>query len=1341
VSGEVELGAANIIDGSEEIAIGGQTLVRGQDYQIFYDFGRVVFTDPAGLAQRYPNDAINISFEVAPLFNLAPTALYGAAGTWNAARDAVVNSSVIVQRQRSLANRPILGAEPTQTLIAQVDGSFARGLPRLTTWLDRLPGVETTNPSSISLRGEVAWSQPDPNTEGEVFLNDFENIEIAKRLSLFFRSWSLSSIPAESDLSILDFAQARWFTFASRSSEITPGVRGVDRLENKFVVRLEPRGETPAERERSWRSIHSVLSNTGEDVSRQEFIEFFVRGEEGTILVDLGTVAEDQLRVDEDSQPVGIGQLDSEESNPDSRDNNLDTNEDTGIDAVRGSDLEEVPGDDGNDDFDETLGLNQFPINPNGTENNTVLDTEDDNLNGLLDIREDLLRWVVDLSDSRYEVPGSRNRFGFRQIRLPLESADALVGSPDLRNARVLRMTFTGVDAATEFELALLEIVGSTWLERGIVDGQGVPIAGPDSDSLQVAAINDLENPDYRSPPGVVAERERADQIAGLVVPIREQSLELTYRNLPAAARGAIYRPLFDRESYIDYGSMRIWVQGREVSGGLQPSFFVAFGIDTLNVYEYVAPLRDGDWEEHVIDFDVFTELKRGLVDSLNAAEASVGERVSEDGRYRVRITTPSTPPPTISEVSQLTIGVENSAGDAVTGSFWIDEWRLTTPVRVGGVAGHIDARTRLADLAEVAVSYETRGARYRDIGAPRNNFETGYLDWSAQLHLEKFLPESWGMAVPMTYNHIDRRDEPLFRVGSDIEVRGQVEREAMSRTSDLDYVTLRAFRTRQSSNPFVAATLDRLEARLTWASDVLGSFDLDSDRGRWETWVGYRHGFRARGLPLGLGWLARLPWPGLIQKSNALQRLASADLNLVPANVALSAQTILEERDAVKTIGRSVELTADTTQQIVSNAQVAFQPFQSMRATVGWDNTRDLIFPETVVERGALGVDALRVQSLTFDWAPPVATWLVPRYTYSTNFNRNHTREASRSVDTLDLRDFAVTRSTTWRVDFMPTAIPAALGRVAATQDQAPWWARILEPVRFDRSSQEAVSYVQTAEDPGFGFAFGFGDLDDAVSVDPQNVATSDGWGVSTGLGLVRGLSLRTTYRENSTERRYFQGINSTRARTWPDLAMRYTGPRPPGYLGRWISSWSVTSDYERRFSENRVNELPFDDGDRRLWDPIFGLTVDWTNGMTIDLRANSSRATTRLARGGEIDSRREERSEDLVLNFNYAIRPGTKIYIPFPTLWGVTLRSPLRTGITVARRDREDETGLVDALAAEDALNLKSRTTEVRPSVSYEYGRVVTGFALSYLSRADLKRDITHTTYSMETFLDFLF
>ncbi len=1338
VTGEVELGAANVIEGSEEITIGGQTLVRGQDYQIFYDFGKVVFSNPADLAERFPNQSINIGFEVAPLFNLAPTSLYGATATWQVADDAALNSTVLVQRQQSLANRPILGAEPTQTLIAEVDGSLVRSVPAFTRLVNLLPGVDTQQGSSFTLRGEVAWSQPNPNTGGEVFLHDFENIEIAKQVSMIFRSWSLSSLPHETDLSVIDYGHARWYTFATRLSEITPGVLGVDRGENKFVVHFEPRGANPAEAMRSWRSIHTVLSSTGDDMSRQEFIEFFVRGERGTIIVDLGSVDEDMVRNDENGQILGVGVLDTEEKDPATRDNNLDVSEDTGIDAVRGSDFEEVPGDDGNDDFDELLGADRFPANPNGTENNTVLDTEDDNLNDILDTRDDVVRWVVDLSDPRYEVPGSRSSFGFRRIRLPLKSPDTTVGSPDLRNVRALRLTFTGVDRVTEFELAQLEVVGSTWLERGIAAEDGTPLAGSESDSLRISAINDVENPEYESPPGVRALQDRADQIAGLDAVVREQSLELTYQGLPAGARGAIYRPLFDRESYIDYQVMRLWVQGRGETGTSQPDFFVTLGIDTLNVYEYSAPLPDHAWEEHVIDMSVFTELKRALLDSLGESGGTLGEKASEDGRYRVRIRTADTPPPTFTEVSQLTIGVENTTPGAVSGSFWIDEWRLTSPVREGGAAAYLNTRVKLADFADLTVSYETRSARYRNLSAIPNNFETGNLNWSALIRLGQFLPATWGIALPLTIDHYDRQDTPLYRVGSDVQLVTESERSEMARTNDQDVVMLRAYRSRQSSNPLIAATLDRLEARIMWRGDRLGSFDLDSDRGRWETFVGYRNGFRARGLPLGLGWLARLPWPEAIKKSDALQRLATADLNLLPANVSLSAQTNFEERNTLKELGAQVDATADSTRQLVGNAQVAFQPFQSLRASVGWDNTRDLLFPQTVIDRGALGVDAIRAQSFNVSWSPPVAKWLTPRYTYASSFNRNHTREASRSLDTLDLRDYAVTTTETYTVDVTPVALAAVFG---ASETAPPWWARIVAPVRFDRNHQESVSFVQVQEDPGLGFAFGFGDLAAAAETDPQNVSTSEGWGVSSGVGLLRGLDLRASYRENDTSRTYYQGSNSTSNRTWPDVSARYTIPRPGGVLGRWIRGWTLSSDFERRMTVNRVNRAPVDDADRRTWDPLVALTVQWSNGLSTDLRANASRGESSLIRGGVEDSRRQESSRDLLLNVSYVVRAGTRIYVPFPTLWGVVLERPLRTGVTFSRRSREDQTTLAGQVPAEGTFNLSTISTEVRPSVSYEFGRMVSGFTLSYLSREDRKRDITYTTYSAEVYLDFLF
>ncbi|MGH7570296.1 MAG: hypothetical protein ACREMK_00435 [Gemmatimonadota bacterium] len=1347
LSGEIELGSANVIEGSERISIGTETLVRGEDYQILYELGRLVLSDPAALAERHPNDRLAIQYEVAPLFNLAPTTLYGAAGSYRLGQGAVLNSTLMLQRKESLANRPILGAEPTQALIAEVDGSWSQPMVFMDRWLAGLPGSTVETPSSFSLRGEMAFSRPDPNTDGQVFLNDFENIEIAKRLSLFFRVWHASSMPTQSGLSLTDIADARWYTFFIPTEQVTGERRGeVDVGENNFVVRLDPIGETPAERMASWRSIETVLSTTGEDLTRQEFIEFFVRGVRGEIIVDLGAVDEDAVRLDESRAPLGLGELDTEEANPDTRDNNLDVNEDTGLDGVPGQDAADVPGDDGTDDFDERSAADGFPINPNGGENNSVLETEDSNLNGILDRQEDLLRWEIDLTSDRYVVPGSRSSTGFRRIRLPLVSPDQVVGSPDLRNARIVRMAFSGLENPADFEIVDLEIVGSTFLKRGIVGADGTPLAGQETDSLQVTAINDRENPDYVSPPGVIAEQDRADQVAGVSGIVREQSLELTYRGLPQSARGTIYRPLFDRESYIDYERMRVWVQGRGVEGAGQPSFFVSFGIDTLNVYEYAAPLRDMEWEEHVIDFEVFTELKRALLDSLAEAGADTGTRVSEDGRYRVRVATADTPPPTLTEVSQLTIGVENSTGAPVTGSFWIDEWRLTAPLRDGGAAAYINAQVGLADVARVDVSYEARSGRYRNLGAGRNNFDRGDLDVNALVRLDQFLPESWGVSVPLTWNHFGASDIPLYRVGSDILVTSGADRDSIERSSESDLVTLRAFRTRQSSNPLISATLDRLELRMTYRDDNFGSVDLDSERGRWDTYIGYRSGFRKRALPLGLGWLAGLPWPAFLKDSQLLQRLASVDLNLVPADVTVSATTAFEERAESKLFADGADFTADTTRNLSGQAAVEFQPFASMRARVGWDSTRDLVFPETVFNRPSLGTEALRSQNFDFDWSPPVATWLTPRYSYSSSFTKNHTREASRSLDSLDVRDFGVSTNHALSLQI---GLPQLVGLLqsdggdqtgpVATSSRESWWEQFFEPIRYDARRRENVFYVQEENDPTFGFGWGFGDLDEENQSRPQNFGRYDEWGLSTGIEPLEGLLVRGSYRETDDTRRYLEGVNLSSTRVWPSVDLQWRNIQLPGFLQPWVATTSVTSAFERRTSDNITNDQLLSDSDRRQWDPILSFGFTLRNGLSTDIRAVNSQAFTTQVRGGAIDSRREENSTDYLVSLDYDIRPGTTLYIPFPTLWGVKLKQPLLTSLTFARRYRLDETNTPQSETP--VVNLKTVTTEVRPSIAYEFGRVVSGFAINYLSRKDQKRDIRNTTIGMEAFLDFLF
>src|SRR3546814_9127038 len=74
---------------------------------------------------------------------------------------------------------------------------------------------------------------------------------------------------------------------------------------------------------------------------------------------------------------------------------------------------------------------------------------------------------------------------------------------------------------------------------------------------------------------------------------------------------------------------------------------------------------------------------------------------------------------------------------------------------------------------------------------------------------------------------------------------------------------------------------------------------------------------------------------------------VCSSDLNLAPSSIALTGQGFFDERDLEKRIAFGTDFTADTTRNLRGEAQVSLQPFQSMRASIGMNQTRDLVFPE----------------------------------------------------------------------------------------------------------------------------------------------------------------------------------------------------------------------------------------------------------------------------------------------------------------------------------------------------------------------------------------------------------
>ncbi len=348
--GTLALGAVQLRRGSERVTLDGRVLRRGIDYEMDYDLGRLRFLRADTLLSS-PRD-VRVRFEESPLFGAVPTSIFGL--TSQVEMDAgTLNVTAIGQRQKTIFNRPTLGFEAASSIVAGVSGAFAWDAPRLTEWLDGLPGVRAAAPSRVSLSGEFATSRPQLTAGGQAYLESFEG-EGGLAPRLLESRWYFGSIPAPSPalnalggpglFTLSHAASMAWqnngrnaagelITFSIE--QIDPEVRSVGGgaflPEQILWLTLHPlsvggqfrdgRLEEPrwrvsnAPSGRRWRSLHTALGPTGADLSRVEAIEFWTLvdtdaghvGVNPTLVIDFGDVSENSLTFAPDTLRIGPG--------------------------------------------------------------------------------------------------------------------------------------------------------------------------------------------------------------------------------------------------------------------------------------------------------------------------------------------------------------------------------------------------------------------------------------------------------------------------------------------------------------------------------------------------------------------------------------------------------------------------------------------------------------------------------------------------------------------------------------------------------------------------------------------------------------------------------------------------------------------------------------------------------------------------------------------------------------------------------------------------------------------------------------------------------------------------
>ena len=1037
----LDLNAIQIREGSEQLTANGRVLERGLDYSIDYGTGRVTFLDPNLLFGSGAGTVV-ARFEERGFFAIAPTTMLGAATRYSMGERGNINLIGIYQYEQTAFNRPPLGFEPEATLVAGINTDLHFRPNAITRLLNGITTGGATAPSRLDLTAELAVTKPDPNRAGAAYLEEFEgdaSIDVSLRESL----WEFGSRPSDPlglATEIPDFAagfdsswavQLTWQNLVPacngcgpielRAQDIDPNIKilgtGSQRETLMFLtLHADTAGGIVDRTNRShwsrprrdnlprWRSMSTALSTTGVDLSRNEYLEFWVfqdgrrlADSAGVRMVfDLGSVSEDALAIAPESLTVsgtdttytgraytGVLKLDSE------RDITGIFNaatDDIGILGDRPDSL--IAG--GTVITDLALCVRQltstvliFPwgdLSSRCTNGNGLLDSEDLNADLRLNANgaaEAVFRYVVTLGDPKYFIRDGESGvdslgrpFGWKLYRIPLRSPDAVIGSPNIRLVQHLRMTMAAEsdngadDIVARFAVARMKLIGSSWIRRADRPIKGLSGSLAETHGEIAVTVISTVNTElgYQSPPGLGNQANRKDggrDTQGQQ--INEKSLRVLGADLLQGERAeAYFRFPSGPQDLLKYQQLRIWLRGRGTgwtTGELEA--FFKLGSDDRNFYLYRTPVSTVSWAPEIaIDLETWRELRgdiqtrflQGLPPS-GAAQCGGDSTayVACSGPYMVQVADPSINPPNLARVQEMAAGIFRLAQTSVidTAELWVDDIRLTEPISRMGTAMALTGRLSASDVADLQLSFVRQDGAFQQIGQDPTYRTNNALLLTTAVRLERFIPRKLGLSAPLTVTYARATVNPELLSGTDL------------RAQDLDNLrkpeswsatySLILQRNRRGSSWITRGFVDpvTLSSSITKGSS---QSELSEATAYSSTYLlNYNLQLSRAGPRLNLGWLVD-KLPGFLRRSEGAEGIRNSRVSLVPSNLRFSSGLTKIESDIISyqvQVRRPQDALLQPVENLShlwrNNAGLSWQPFGMLTLTGDLVSTRDL--------------------------------------------------------------------------------------------------------------------------------------------------------------------------------------------------------------------------------------------------------------------------------------------------------------------------------------------------------------------------------------------------------------
>ena len=136
---------------------GGTLLIEDQDYRIDYNAGRVTILNDAYLTSGVP---VNVSFEDNALFGFQNKSMMGLRADYEVNKNLLVGATFMRLKERPFTQKVNLGDDPLNNKIYGADVNFSKPSEWLTRMVDKLPLIQTKEPSRITLAAEAAIIQP-----------------------------------------------------------------------------------------------------------------------------------------------------------------------------------------------------------------------------------------------------------------------------------------------------------------------------------------------------------------------------------------------------------------------------------------------------------------------------------------------------------------------------------------------------------------------------------------------------------------------------------------------------------------------------------------------------------------------------------------------------------------------------------------------------------------------------------------------------------------------------------------------------------------------------------------------------------------------------------------------------------------------------------------------------------------------------------------------------------------------------------------------------------------------------------------------------------------------------